>query len=310
MAPQARPQLCNASKTLNNFFLHHIPPPEIRDAWALTRIHLLTSTPSPANAPTDAQITAAPDKIHEKLLRIQKSVSVSQNTAKPSLSYADALKTPPPPAAHVPTEKLVPSRLLNEVTVKRSSDAAPLQPSLRIVEAINKARAGKPGKVITARIVNSGDVLVTADTPSTKALLEKYMAWTTAIAGSESIEGHKFMVMAHYVKLSRVDQNEQAKSIPNIESQNPSLKSKVKILRVSWCVKTLKRGKMHRPLLLEVVTPMEAYTLVQEGQLHDRELKDCELFIEDCTMAQCYRCYHYGHTAHMCKSRRNCGHCA
>ncbi len=55
---------------------------------------------------------------------------------------------------------------------------------------------------------------------------------------------------------------------------------------------------------------MEANILVQEGLLHDGELKDCELFIEDCTLTQCFRCYGYGHTAHTCKGRRNCGHCA
>ncbi len=100
----------------------------------------------------------------------------------------------------------MPSRLLNEVTVKRSSDAAPLQPSPRVVEAINKARAGKPGKVIAARSLKSGDVLVTADTPSTKAHLEKDTAWMTVISGSQRVQGHKFMVMAHAIKLSRVDQ--------------------------------------------------------------------------------------------------------
>ncbi len=185
----------------------------------------------------------------------------------------------------------MPSRLFNEVTVKRSSDAAPQQPSPQVVEAINKARAGKLGKVIPARSLKSGDVLVTADTPSTKALLKKDTAWTTAIAHSQHGQGHRFVVMAHAVKLSKVDHNEQAKSISNIASQNPSLKSRVNILCVSWHVKTLKRGKTHEPLLLEVGTPMEAKILVQEGLLHDRELKDCELFIEDCTMTQCYQCY-------------------
>ncbi len=59
---------------------------------------------------------------------------------------------------------------------------------------------------------------MTADTTSTKALLEKDTAWTTAIAGGEHVQGHRFMVVAHAVKLSRVDQNEQAKSISNIAS--------------------------------------------------------------------------------------------
>jgi hypothetical protein len=129
---------------------------------------------------------------------------------------------------------------------------------------------------------------VTADTPTTKALLEKDTAWTTAIAGIEHVQCHRFMVMTHAVKLSRVNQNEQAKSISNIASQNRSLKSRVKILCVSWHVKMLKRDKMHRPLLLEVGTPMEANILVQVGLLHNGELKGCGLFIVDSTMTQCY----------------------
>ncbi len=116
--------------------------------------------------------------------------------------------------------------------------------------------------------------------------------------------------MAHAVKVSREDQKEQAKSITNIESQNPYLKSRVKILCISWHLKTLKCGKVRGPLLLEVGNPGEANILVQEGLLHDGGLKDCELFIEDCTFTQCYKCYHFGHTAKTCKGRRSCGHCA
>jgi hypothetical protein len=70
------------------------------------------------------------------------------------------------------------------------------------------------------------------------------------------------MVMAHSVKLSRVDQIEQAKSITNIESQNSFLKSRVIILHVSWRIKRLKCGKTHGHLLLEMKTPMEANILV------------------------------------------------
>jgi hypothetical protein len=56
------------------------------------------------------------EKMHEQLLLIEKSMSVTQNIAKSPLSY-DAVKTTSP-AAHAPTEKFVPGRLLNEVTVK------------------------------------------------------------------------------------------------------------------------------------------------------------------------------------------------
>ncbi len=113
---------------------------------------------------------------------IEKRVSAPQNAAKPPLFYADAARLPPqlPTAAQ---QKLVPSRLLREVTVETISNAAPQQPPLQIVEAINKARAGKSGSVIAARRLPSRDVLVTANSPSTKALLEKESEWTKVIAG-------------------------------------------------------------------------------------------------------------------------------
>ncbi len=53
----------------------------------------------------------------------------------------------------------------------------------RIVEAINKARSSVPGKVVAARHVRSGDVLVTADSLSTKNHLEEETRWMTVIAG-------------------------------------------------------------------------------------------------------------------------------
>ncbi len=99
----------------------------------------------------------------------------------------------------------MPGRLVNEVNVTRTSNAAPLQLSPGAVEAINKARARKPGKVIAARGLKSGDVLMTADTASTKALLEQDRAWMTVIASSEHVQGHSFMIMAHAFKVSRVD---------------------------------------------------------------------------------------------------------
>ncbi len=118
------------------------------------------------------------------------------------------------------------------------------------------------------------------------------------------------MAMAYAVKVSQVDQQEQAKSISNIESQNPFIRSKVIIFCIYWHMKMLKRGKKHGPLFLEVGTSCEAKTLVQEGLLHDWELKDCERYIQDYTLTQCYRCYGYILTAMMCKGRKNCGHCA
>ncbi len=49
---------------------------------------------------------------------------------------------------------------------------------------------------------------------------------------------------------------------------------------------------------------------MQEGLLHDGELKDCELFTKDCTVTQCFKWQQYGHTAKICNGRRSCTFCA
>jgi hypothetical protein len=104
-APQAQLLLHDASKTVNDFFLHHIPPPEIRQAYAQIGIHLLTSsTPSTApltNTPTNETL----EKIHEQLVLIEKSLSATQNTERNLLSYADVARAPPPFPPHAAPEK-------------------------------------------------------------------------------------------------------------------------------------------------------------------------------------------------------------
>jgi hypothetical protein len=129
-------------------------------------------------------------------------------------------------------------------------------------------------------------------------------------AGLARVKGKTFTVLAHAVRTCRVDPAEQAESISDLEAQNPSLKGKVKILHVAWRLRTLKERKLHGPLLLEVGTPSEANIFVQEGLLHDGELKDCELFHGDCNLTQCFRCQHYGHTPKQCHSKLACGFCA
>jgi hypothetical protein len=43
------------------------------------------------------------------------------------------------------------------------------------------------------------------------------------IAGQAHVKGHCFLVMAHPVKVSKIDPKEQAKSTSNLEAQNPLL---------------------------------------------------------------------------------------
>jgi hypothetical protein len=172
------------------------------------------------------------------LTLIEKRIPVAQDAAKP-FSYADAA-CQPPSGPQAPPEKFLPSRVLRAVTVQPLAEPEPTQASEHVVEAINKARASLPGKVVAARRLRSGDVLVTADSHSTKNNLEQETGWTTVIAKNAKVKGKTFTVMAHAVRTSRVNPAEQAKSSLDLEAQNPSWEGKVKILRVAWRMKTLK----------------------------------------------------------------------
>ncbi len=152
--------------------------------------------------------------------------------------------------------------------------------------------------------------MVTADPPCTKDLLEQDTEWTTAIANSTRIQFTKIIVMAHIATVTRVDKNEKDNSYANIESQKLCLKSKVGVLWLFCCVKMLKHGKVHGAIHLMVWRLMEANTFVQQVLLRDGELKDCELFIQDSTITQCYKHYNFRKTAKIYKGKINCGYCA
>jgi hypothetical protein len=130
------------------------------------------------------------------------------------------------------------------------------------------------------------------------------------IAGKTRVKGQWFRVMVHTVQTDRTETANQEKALAELQAQNPQLKDKVKFLKLTWKRKTLKAGKQHGPLLIDVRTPKEANTLVLEGLLNDHELKNCELFYSEYNMTQCFKWYQYGHITMTCRRPQTCRNCA
>ncbi len=86
------------------------------------------------------------------------------------LTYADSTRYA---LAHSTQEKPVPSRALKEVLVKVIKDPRPSQTSGRLVESINAAQSNRAGKVLAARKLDSGNIVITADSHETKNLIEQ-----------------------------------------------------------------------------------------------------------------------------------------
>jgi hypothetical protein len=139
------------------------------NAWAQVKIDLITSKaspPPPASTPSNALIVVALEDIKGRYTLIEKRIPVLQDAAKPP-SYAD-VACQPPPTNRAPSEKFLPSRMLNEVTVQPLAEPAPTQTSVRVVEAVIKASTSLPGKINAARQLKGRDELVTTDRPLTK----------------------------------------------------------------------------------------------------------------------------------------------
>ncbi len=62
--------------------------------------------------------------------------------------------------------------------VKVVDDPKPSQTSGRLVESINAARSTKAGKIVAAQKLESGDIVITADSEVTKNLMEQEKGWT------------------------------------------------------------------------------------------------------------------------------------
>jgi hypothetical protein len=247
------------------------------------------------------------DKISKQLAVLEKKIA-AQPTAllKPS-TYADHARLTP---SQVFYKKPVPGRALSEVMVKVVDDPKLSQTSGQLVESINAARSTKAGKVVAARKLESGDIVITADNEVTKNLSEPEEGWTKVIAGKTKVKARQFTVIAHGVRTNRIETTNQERALADLHSQNPLLKGKVRFLRVAWKKKTRKVGRLRGLLLIDVGMPEEANTLVREGLIHDHEPKNCNLFHSECLMTLCFRCQGYGHVAATCGRQQTCGICA
>jgi hypothetical protein len=80
------------------------------------------------------------------------------------------------------------------------------RPISQIVEGVNKAKSQAiPGKVLAARRLPSGDVVITTDTEDTKRQLEKDGSWLAAVGQGAQVNRRKFPVMVHGMRISSID---------------------------------------------------------------------------------------------------------
>jgi hypothetical protein len=83
----------------------------------------------------------------------------------------------------------VPSRALKKVLVKVIDNPKPSKTSGRLVKSINAAHSSKAGKVLAAQNVDSGNIMITADSHETKNQIENEEGLTKVRAGKTKLKG-------------------------------------------------------------------------------------------------------------------------
>jgi hypothetical protein len=141
-----------------------------KNAWLFLKKNLLE-----LSITQNTRTTTTEDKILKKLSDIEKGISAPLALILKPSTYANSACLV---LDHSTKEKPVPSRVLKEVLGKVVDDPKHSQTSGRLVESINAARSSKAGKVLAARKLDSGNIVITADSHKTKNVIEHEEGWT------------------------------------------------------------------------------------------------------------------------------------
>jgi hypothetical protein len=243
--------------------------------------------------------------------------SFPTTTASSGQTYASVAAAGPRKPGQTPIAagiKPVPARLERELII-HTGDKTFQKTGAQIVQLVNDQM--ETGRALACRQLQSGDYHLTLDSKETKVLWEHQTSWLRVFGEKAKINAREFAIMAHGIVINQIQTQDQSVAIQKIYEQNPGLKERVKIVRVAWSRRTLRkwelRGKISNdkgPLILSMASPEQANHLIDNGLIWGYQIHDCEPYSSDCQVTQCYRCYKYGHTQRMCQAASRCGRCS
>ncbi len=151
----------------------------------------------------------------------QTAAPMGANTYAAALRFgAAAAATGSPPVREVPT------RLAREIVI-RCPNATPedrTRPIARLVEEINKKKSQEvSGKVLAARRLPSGDVVITTNTEKAKEQLEQDSSWLAAVGKEAQVNRRRFPVMVHGMRVAALDCTKQKEAIQQLAKNTGTL---------------------------------------------------------------------------------------
>ena len=210
--------------------------------------------------------------------------------------------------------KPVPKRLDREVMVSRQ-DCQPLRGEAAtptsIRDKVNKEISETiAGEIVAARVLPSGDVVLTADRPDTAKNLRDKAEWASVLGTKARVKRPRFTVLVKHVMKDAIECVDQEVAHQAIYAENRRLHGVVDFIHVGKSTRDAGRGKKTVSLIIDVATPQQANLLIEEGLILQSVIHEVEVFHRDCVVTRCYKCHGIGHTARVCTRQECCGYCA
>ena len=181
-------------------------------------------------------------------------------------------------------------------------------PRSELLERLRATGSSYTADIVALRRMTSGDLLIRTAMEAARIGLEGNTDWLRTLSGSAGIKRKIYTVMAHRIRVARVDASNQRGTIAQLVRENCQLHPGLPIERVTW-PQTVE-GKTYSTLLVDTHSPEVANKLINEGLLFDLQIHTCKVFNRAARLTQCFRCQAYGHVARACRSSEKCAHCA
>lgn len=178
----------------------------------------------------------------------------------------------------------------------------------QILRDVQNASSIQREQITTARRLPSGDIAIQTVSSEARLALERNPQWAKGIAENASIIRKTFAVLAHGAR-TNLDTSNQGALLTKLHAANQKLHPELEILRVAWPKKVVDSGKAHSSLIVEVATELMANNLLDHGFNDTHRELDCELFVKEARITQCFKCYQFGHPAKRCRNDPFCHNC-
>ena len=274
-----------------------------------------------ATADTETLATRL-DRIEKTLTQLGTRTPTQQRAS--SSSYAAALQKPSPPQPrthpshplpqnpplkskrnHSTMPTTAPHKIVVQINDTQEKKRVNDLPIIEIVDKANLSYTEK--KVIAARKLPSGEIAIFAENKEARTELQENTTWVKSLSLEAQIKTRAYEVLLKAMTVG--DEGGEKDIAKALETENARLIPGLRIVRLKWLKRNRAKGD-YSHMVIELPCPEIANRAIQQGLVHNMELKSVARFDRTMRIKQCYKCQGYGHLSHACHGYWTCGHCA